>query len=109
VPPDAVSCAVSGTPALSVFGSTWRRFGLVAQCAVLLLAWTVAASPAPGRVLVRRAIVFASAAAAVFGIAEYFGWDPLPPASAYHIGEGIWTIVRPPAVSATSATLPPGC
>src|SRR5208283_2818396 len=24
------------------------------------------------------------------------GWDPLLPASAYHIGEGIWTIVRPP-------------
>src|SRR5512142_2604034 len=38
----AVSAALSSSPALSVFGSTWRRFGLVAQTAVLLLAWLVA-------------------------------------------------------------------
>ena len=35
-------------------------------------------------------------AAGGYGIAQYFGWDPLLPAVAYHIGEGIWTIVRPP-------------
>jgi phage shock protein PspC (stress-responsive transcriptional regulator) len=34
---------------------------------------------------------------ALYGIAQYFGWDPILPAGAYHIGEGIWTIVRPPA------------
>ena len=33
---------------------------------------------------------------ALYGIAQYFGWDPILPAAAYHIGEGIWTIVRPP-------------
>jgi O-antigen ligase len=32
----------------------------------------------------------------MYGIAQYFGWDPLLPGGAYHIGEGIWTIVRPP-------------
>src|SRR6516162_1726207 len=37
-----ISSALSSRPALSVFGSTWRRYGVVAQIAVLLLAWTVA-------------------------------------------------------------------
>jgi hypothetical protein len=29
-------------------------------------------------------------------VLQYFGWDPWIPKQAYHIGEGIWTIVRPP-------------
>jgi hypothetical protein len=37
-----------------------------------------------------------STVAAVYGMAQYLGWDPLLPASAYHVGEGLWTIVRPP-------------
>ena len=43
-----------------------------------------------------RGIAVAGAIAALYGIAQYFGWDPFLPAAAYHIGEGIWTIVRPP-------------
>src|SRR5258708_9588330 len=31
------------------------------------------------------------------GIAQYFGLDPILPVAGYHIGEGIWTIVRPPS------------
>jgi hypothetical protein len=34
---------------------------------------------------------------ALYGIAQYFSWDPILPAAAYHIGEGVWTIVRPPS------------
>jgi hypothetical protein len=34
---------------------------------------------------------------AIYGIAQYLGWDPILPAAGYHIGEGIWTIVRPPS------------
>jgi tetratricopeptide (TPR) repeat protein len=34
---------------------------------------------------------------ALYGIAQYLGWDPILPAAAYHIGEGVWTIVRPPS------------
>ena len=34
---------------------------------------------------------------ALYGIAQYFGWDPVLPAAAYHVGEGVWTIVRPPS------------
>jgi len=34
--------------------------------------------------------------AAIYGIAQYFGWDPLIDPAAYHIGEAPLTIVRPP-------------
>ena len=43
------------------------------------------------------AVHLSGALTALFGIAQYhFGWDPILPKTAYHIGEGIWTIVRPP-------------
>ena len=89
-----LSTALSPTPALSLYGSTWRRYGLVAQVAVLLFAWFV--SQTPDRRTVVRGISLAGAVSALYGIAQYFGWDPILPAAAYHIGEGIWTIVRPP-------------
>jgi O-antigen ligase len=87
----AISSAVSASPALSVFGSTWRRFGVVAQAAILIVAWTVRRNA----VLI-RGITAAAGATAIYGAAQYFGWDPILPAAAYHIGEGVWTIVRPP-------------
>src|ERR1051325_1966444 len=90
----AVSTALSPHPALSLYGSTWRRYGLVAQFAVLGLAWF--ASQTADRHTILRGISLASAVTAIYGIAQYFGWDPLLPSSAYHIGEGVWTIVRPP-------------
>jgi hypothetical protein len=43
-----------------------------------------------------RAIAVAGCLAAVYGISQYFGWDPWLSARAYRAGEGIWTIVRPP-------------
>lgn len=95
----AVSTALSANPALSLYGTNWRRFGAVTQAAVLLLAWSVAKHCAgdPARVrIVLRGVSIASALAGTYGIAQYFGWDPLLPAAAYHIGEGEWTIVRPP-------------
>ena len=91
-----VSAAISSSPALSLFGSTWRRYGVVAQLAVLLLAWTVAACGGKSRHMVLRAVAAASGVSALYGIAQYAGWDPLLSRSTYHIGEGLWTIVRPP-------------
>jgi len=87
----AISTALSPHPTLSLFGSTWRRFGLVTQAAILLFAWTVR----PSAVL-PRIISTAGALTALYGIGQYFGWDPFFPTAQYHIGEGIWTIVRPP-------------
>jgi O-antigen ligase len=94
-----LSSALSKNPTLSLFGTSWRRFGAVEQCAVLLFIWLVAqhAAGRPERVrTVLRGVAIAGIAASFYGIAQYFGWDPILPKSAYHIGEGIWTIVRPP-------------
>ncbi len=91
----ALSTAVSTRPGLSLVGTSWREFGLVPQAAVLLFAWTVAAAAGSAHVIL-RGVAVAGIAAGAYGIAQYFGWDPLLPSAAYHIGEGIWTIVRPP-------------
>jgi O-antigen ligase len=91
-----IASALSTHPGLSFYGSTWRRFGAVAQLAILLLAWLIARNANPARTVLLRAIAGATTMAALYGIAQYFGWDPLLPKPAYHVGEGIWTIVRPP-------------
>lgn len=90
-----LSTSFSLHPGLSWFGSSWRRYGAVTQLTLLLFVWIAAASA--HRLPVLRAIAVATIAAAVYGIAQYAGFDPFLPASAYHIGEGIWTIVRPPS------------
>jgi len=95
----AASTAFSVNPALSAFGTNWRHFGSVIQAAILLFAWLVAshASGRPERVrTILRSITLSGGISAVYGIAQYFGWDPILPQAAYHIGEGIWAIVRPP-------------
>lgn len=91
----ALSTALSTRPGLSLMGTNWREFGLVPQAAALLFAWSVAGSSANSRVIL-RGVAISGAAAGAYGIAQYFGWDPFLPAAAYHVGEGIWTIVRPP-------------
>jgi O-antigen ligase len=95
----AISTALSSNRTLSLYGANWRRFGLLEHGALLLFAWLVAAHTAGREDRVRtilRGVAIAAAVASLYGIAQYFGWDPLLPAAAYHIGEGIWTIVRPP-------------
>jgi O-antigen ligase len=95
-----VSTLASVHPALSLGGSNWRRWGLVTQLAALALAYLAAACCAgrPDRLRVMlRAMAASGLIAALYGAAQYFGWDPLLDARAYHVGEGIWTIVRPPS------------
>jgi O-antigen ligase len=94
-----VSTIFSTRPGLSLFGTNWRRYGSVIEGAICLLAWLVmvvcAGRPERVKVLL-RGITLAGAAAAAYGIAQYFGWDPLLPRSAYQVGEGVSAIVRPP-------------
>ncbi len=92
----ALSAAVSSSASLSVFGSTWRRFGVVAQLALLALTWLIAATGHVERRAILRSVALSSGATAFYGIAQYFGWDPILHPAGYHIGEGLWTIVRPP-------------
>jgi O-antigen ligase len=95
----ALSTILSSNPALSVYGTAWRRYGALSQASILAVAFLIANHIAerPERAAaVLRGISAASWLAAIYGIAQYCGWDPLLPAAAYHVGEGIWTIVRPP-------------
>jgi len=89
-----VSSALSRDPALSWFGTNWRRFGAVEEIAILVFAWLLARYGSVRTML--RGIAVAGIAAAAYGIAQYFGWDPILDRPAYHVGEGVWTIVRPP-------------
>ena len=95
----AVSTMLSADPALSYAGSNWRRLGLVTHGALLVFVLGVAcrlgARPAELKLLL-RAMTVAGTLAACYGLLQYFGWDPLLPPASYYIGEGIWTIVRPP-------------
>src|SRR6202050_1055739 len=91
----AVSTALSTRPGLSLMGTNGREFGLVPQAAALLFAWSVAGCSGNARAVL-RGVAISCAAARAYRIAQYFGWDRFLPAAAYHIGEGIWTIVRPP-------------
>ena len=96
----AVSTLASVNPALSLGGSSWRYWGLLTQLAALAFAYLVAACCAgqPGRLrVVLRGVAASGLIVAAYGIAQYFGWDPLLDARGYHVGEGIWAIMRPPS------------
>jgi putative inorganic carbon (HCO3(-)) transporter len=95
----AVAAALSSSRAVSLNGSAWRRFGFLTQTCLILVALLVAAWISEDRSRVRtvlRMCVGAGAVGALYGIFQYFGWDPLLPARAYQAGEGAFMIVRPP-------------
>jgi O-antigen ligase len=95
----AIATASSTHPSLSLHGGNWRRFGFLSETGVLLFVLFAGAWLAWDRNNVRtllRASSAAGALAALYGIAQYFGWDPLLPNNAYQAGEGSFTIVRPP-------------
>jgi len=92
----ALSIALSPNPRLSFFGSRWRQYGALAQAAVVLFAWALSAQAQRANVFL-RAVAATGALTSLYGIAQYAGWDPILPSAAYHVGEGIWTIVRPPS------------
>lgn len=90
-----LSASLSTNPGLSWFGSNWRRYGAITQIALFLFAY-IASTPSHHR-LVLRGIVISTAIASLYGVAQFAGFDPLLPSTAYHVGEGVWTIVRPPS------------
>ncbi|HTQ56277.1 MAG TPA: O-antigen ligase family protein [Bryobacteraceae bacterium] len=96
----AVSSAFSVNLHLSLGGSNWRFWGLIPQLAALAFAWLAAAGCAnhPERSrIVLAGVVTGGIVTAVYGIAQYFGGDPLLDPRVYHVGEGVWAIVRPPS------------
>jgi O-antigen ligase len=94
------STAFSADPALSIGGGNWRRLGLLTHIALLLFTLISASYLSSDARRLRTWLAMFCAAgigAAVYGCAQYAGIDPWLPSSAYHIGEGEWTIVRPPS------------
>ena len=95
----AIATAFSSYPLLSLNGGNWRRYGFIVESGVLLFVLLSAAWLATDQNNIRsllRAAVASGGLAALYGIAQYFGWDPWLPAAAYQAGEGPFTIVRPP-------------
>lgn len=95
----ACSSLVSTNVALAVFGSAWRRLGLLSYTAILVFAVLVAAwiaADPKNVILFLRSIALSGAIGSAYGIAQYFGRDPLLPVRYYLAGEGPYTIVRPP-------------
>ena len=105
----AVTAAFIGLTALAAFtspvlslawnGSNWRRWGAAEQIAAVVCAFLVAAVArrSPGHLgAVLRALCAGGVLAALYGIAQYFGFDPIVPAANYVVGEGRYQIVRPP-------------
>jgi O-antigen ligase len=95
----ALATVFSSNPALSLNGGDWRRFGLMSQSGLLLFVLLSSAWIAADRqnvLTLLRASTASGGLGALYGIVQYFGWDPLLPAKAYQVGEGAFTIVRPP-------------
>jgi O-antigen ligase len=95
----AMATVLSSNPLLSLNGGDWRRFGLLSQTSLLLFVLLSAAWMTVDRQNVRTLLRWCTASGgmgALYGIFQYFGWDPWLPAKAYQAGEGAFTIVRPP-------------
>ena len=95
----AAATTFSSYPSLSLGGSGWRRYGLISQTGLLLFALLAVAWLAADAANIRmflRVSTAAGAIAALYGIVQYFGLDPFLRPQDYHVGEGAFTIVRPP-------------
>ncbi|OFV95490.1 MAG: hypothetical protein A3H28_15790 [Acidobacteria bacterium RIFCSPLOWO2_02_FULL_61_28] len=95
-----VATVLSRDAVLSLAGSEGRRIGLPAWLASLALA---AAAPAVAgaepqrRRLLVAAMTLAGVAGVVYGIGQYFGFDPWINSALYRIGQGEGQMVRPPS------------
>jgi len=94
-----IATATSSRAWLSVFGSGWRRFGFIEVLSLLIVAAAVATDLSARQGSVRsllRVIVTAGLIGSSYGILQYFGVDPVQPATMYLAHAGDSTIVRPP-------------
>jgi len=94
-----VSAALSNQPLLAFAGTTATRLGAVTGIVTIVIAAALAGYVFLNRSFARRilfAMEMAAAIAAAYGIAQYFGWDPLLRTEIYteHIPE---TLIRPPS------------
>ena len=94
-----MSTMLSTRMPLSFFGTVWRRFGLIEQTAILVIATALAAAVAATPDLVTplcRAITAGGMLASTYGILQYFGVDPFLDPRLYSI-EYFGGVLRPPS------------
>jgi hypothetical protein len=95
-----ITTLTSAHRTLAWYGSTWRRMGALTDGAIVLAALCIAAYTvrSPTRLAwLLRAMCAAGLLASIYGIAQYFGWDPILPKAGYEVGDGVFQIVRPPS------------
>ncbi|HTA40805.1 MAG TPA: O-antigen ligase family protein [Bryobacteraceae bacterium] len=95
----AVATGFSTRPWFSLFGSNWRRMGLLTIIGLLVFTVWAAGVFCRDRAVqsnVLRAIVIAALVASIYAIGQYFDIDPLQSPEGYHAQAGASTIVRPP-------------
>lgn len=90
---------ISTRPWFSLFGSNWRRMGLLTIVSLLVFvlwaAGLMSRDPA-ARTNVLRSFVIAAIIGSTYGIFQYFDTDPFQSPANYHAGTGNAMIVRPP-------------
>jgi O-antigen ligase len=95
----AVATAASSRVLFSVFGSNWRRLGLITIAAlavfVVLAAAHLVSQPRHATVVL-RAMTIVAIGVSLYAVAQYFNIDPLQDSAGYHAQDGDFTIVRPP-------------
>lgn len=99
-----IASAASTHRWFSFYGSTWRRRGVLAELAVLILA-AAAAGTCRGDRRWLRITVLTGLPIAIYAIFQYFGVDPLMDPAGYRFGEGRFMIVRPPGTLGHAAYL----
>ena len=90
-----VSTFLSVDPHLSLAGTTWRRYGAVVQLEVLFSSAACAGLVAKHSSQMKRLLAILAAAAslaALYGISQYFGIDPIFDSKLYTVA-----VLRPPA------------
>ncbi|HEY7337764.1 MAG TPA: O-antigen ligase family protein [Bryobacteraceae bacterium] len=95
-----LAASLSANRSLAWNGSNWRRYGALTECASIVAAVTICAYVAGHASRLRalmQAVCAAGLIASLYGIAQYFRWDPFQSPAAYEAGEGIFKIVRPPS------------
>jgi O-antigen ligase len=92
-----LSACLAESPLLSLAGSDWRRMGLPATLACLIIAAAASTLNAHQKRVLLAWIAAAGGLAAAYAVAQFLALDPILDSKLYTIGEGEWAIRRPPS------------
>jgi len=92
-----LSACLAESPMLALAGSDWRRMGLPATLACLVIAAAASTLDLRQKRVLLSWIAAAGGLAAVYAVAQFLAIDPVLDPKLYTIGEGEWAIRRPPS------------